>query len=294
MSGPKEVRSAMPEKTSLPPALDALLRRGMPPHAVLLEGADRAGLRAAALEFAGALLCREGKGRMCGKCPSCRRVLDLCHSDVIIVDKTADPDAFRKENVRALRAAAFEKPVEGDRRVCLFLDAGGLTPEVQNLLLNITEEPPEGVFFALTAANRYRLLPTVLSRFTCFALPEPDDAAALAALSAGLTPAQAETARALAEAAAGRDSYRVLCLLAPLEKKRDAYLQVLEAAMELSMNTAAFPEAPPRARLRVRELFPPLLALCDANAHLPLVSALLAERCRSLPAADMKGSTIYG
>lgn len=272
----------MKNSAEIPAALAALLREGRPPHAMLIEGEDCSACREAALKAAAALLCRTGDGEACGRCGSCRRVLDLCHSDVIILDNTEDKDAFKKDRVRELRATVFEKPVEADRKVYLFLGAQELSAEVQNLLLSVTEEPPEGVFFIITCDNRYRLLPTILSRVACFHLPACDPAESVELLRTKLGDKQLAAAKALVNALSAGSGYDVLTALQPVEKNRDQYLGVLETARELSMNTVMRSELrlSPGDAVRIHELFPDAVALCDCNAHLPLVSALLAKRCR--------------
>ena len=56
------------------------------------------------------------------------------------------------------------KPVEGDKKVFLISDFSEATPQAQNKLLKILEEPPEGVFFLIGATVVYPILQTVLSR----------------------------------------------------------------------------------------------------------------------------------
>jgi hypothetical protein len=50
------------------------------------------------------------------------------------------------------------------RRVCIFEDAHKITPEAQNALLKLLEEPPVNTLLLLETANKDSLLPTVLSR----------------------------------------------------------------------------------------------------------------------------------
>lgn len=56
------------------------------------------------------------------------------------------------------------KPVEGDKKVFIVSDFAEATPQAQNKLLKILEEPPEGVFFLIGATVVYPILQTVLSR----------------------------------------------------------------------------------------------------------------------------------
>ena len=62
-------------------------------------------------------------------------------------------------------------PVEGAKKLFL-LDAFHTAPAlVQNKLLKILEEPPEGVYFLLGASAEFSVLPTVLSRTVKYVVP---------------------------------------------------------------------------------------------------------------------------
>lgn len=136
-----------------------------------MEAPSPALLRDTAIALAGALLCRSGDGSLCGTCPACRKVLVGEHPDLMLYDPDEDKDIYKKESLRRLRAELYRTPVEAPRKVAILQLAERIPAEGQNLLLKIIEEPPEDTFFVFTAQNRYRLLPTVLSRVTCYALP---------------------------------------------------------------------------------------------------------------------------
>lgn len=74
------------------------------------------------------------------------------------------------------------RPLEGTKKLFVLDAFHTVTPLVQNKLLKVIEEPPEGVYFLLGAAAEYSVLPTVLSRAVKFAVPpfpEEDIAEAL-------------------------------------------------------------------------------------------------------------------
>lgn len=67
------------------------------------------------------------------------------------------------------------RPVEGDKKLFV-LDRMDQAPPlvqtlVQNKLLKLLEEPPEGVYFLLGAVSEYSMLPTVLSRVKRLSVP---------------------------------------------------------------------------------------------------------------------------
>lgn len=73
-------------------------------------------------------------------------------------------------------------PVEGDRKLFVLDAFQTVTPLVQNKLLKILEEPPEGVYFLAGATAEHAVLPTVLSRADKLAVPPFSEEAIAAAL----------------------------------------------------------------------------------------------------------------
>ena len=56
------------------------------------------------------------------------------------------------------------RPVEGDKKLFVLDAFHNVTPLMQNKLLKLLEEPPEGVHFLIGTVNEHAVLPTVLSR----------------------------------------------------------------------------------------------------------------------------------
>ena len=76
-------------------------------------------------------------------------------------------------------------PVEEEKRLFV-LDAFDMASAlVQNKLLKILEEPPEGVYFLLGASSEGAVLPTVMSRMRKIAVPPFSEEAVLSALKRG-------------------------------------------------------------------------------------------------------------
>ena len=259
----------------LPQPVTTALAAGRLTHALCLEAPSPALLRDTAIALAGALLCRSGDGSLCGTCPACRKVLVGEHPDLMLYDPDEDKDIYKKESLRRLRAELYRTPVEAPRKVAILQLAERIPAEGQNLLLKIIEEPPEDTFFVFTAQNRYRLLPTVLR---CGGSPETG-----AALLKD--PAVQKRYAAAEEMLAGlamANPYRVIAAAAPMEKDRAGYTALLETLAELLANPALreMYNLPGRAAAGCRAQIAPLLQMCERNAHLPLVTALLTERCR--------------
>lgn len=307
-----ERRHTLKTPPALPPLLEEALCAGRLSHALCLEEESAARRMETALALAGAILCQKKQGHMCGECAACRKVLMGAHADLTICDPAENKDAYKKENLRTLRAEAYRRPVEGNAKVVLLQSAELISAEGQNLLLKIIEEPPEDTVFILTCANRYRLLGTVLSRVTVYPLPplpETESMQRLQELAPGHT--GEEYGRALVrcggspeagalllrdaatqkryaaaeEMLAGLSTgngYRVMAAAAPLERDRAQYAALLETLASLLANPLLreIYNLPDRTAARFRGELMPLFALCERNAYLPLVTAVLVKRCK--------------
>lgn len=150
-----------PVKRQLAAEIDA----GHFPHALLLEGAAGSGRRTLAALIARAATCKGSGERPCGVCAACAKAL---HPDVTCLGGDGSP--LTVDTVRRLREEAFVLPNEAAYRVMVLADAQTMTPQAQNALLKILEEPPAHVLFILTCDNRTALLETIRSRCVCLTL----------------------------------------------------------------------------------------------------------------------------
>ena len=150
---------------SLPPADSAARRireaagRGTLSHALLLTGSnalDAARYAAAAME------CQGAGEKPCGVCPACRKVMADIHPDVVTV---RDPEHknIAVEVVRSVRADAYIRPNEGERKVYIFPDCSLLTEADQNILLKVVEEGPPYAAFLFCADSAGQVLQTLRS-----------------------------------------------------------------------------------------------------------------------------------
>lgn len=304
-----EKKTAIPP---LPPVLRAMVEEGRLVHSINLEGEPGSGRTALAMALAGAILCERQGGEMCGECLQCRKVLAGAHSDVILVDKGNLPTKEQVKYIRELRSGVYQSPREGRAKVYIFADvfsgSPALSRDSQNILLKVIEEPPENTFFLFTCDNKYRMLPTILSRVVTVPLrpltvaecqevlarrvpgktgEEYREAALLGCGSPGtgerlLTQAkaagQARAARALVEALAARDPYRAMAAAIPFEKERQDYAALLDTAARL----CALPELrqelglSPAGAAAVRGQLEKAAERNRQNGYLPLLTATLA------------------
>jgi DNA polymerase-3 subunit delta' len=135
------------------------VERGRVSHSYLFSGPASTGKYTAALTLAAALLCEEGG---CGRCNTCRRVLEGKHPDVTVVAPVGVNIPI--ETVRQMRLDAFKKPVEGSRRVYIIRNAERMREDAASTLLKVLEEPPGDVVFMLLTESESTTLPTIRSR----------------------------------------------------------------------------------------------------------------------------------
>lgn len=187
------------------------------PHAILLEGEGSA----LAKRLAMAALCSAPPAaRPCGECPHCRKVLAGIHPDCTILEGGTSPRSLSVDAIRQMRADAFIKPNEAASKVYLLLQAQAMSPQAQNALLNILEEPPARVYFFLTCPNAAQLLPTVRSRMQCFAVeaqPLPEEESRAISAQAG----------EIARASVGSHEADLLFVTANLGRDRERMRAVL-------------------------------------------------------------------
>jgi DNA polymerase-3 subunit delta' len=127
-----------------------------PAHAYLFTGPAGVGKATVARRFAGLLLCP-------GDPDGLRRVDDATHPDLHLVEPEGRT-ALTVDQARATVASASRTPVESDRKVFLFEEAGMMNDEAANALLKTLEEPTASAVFILIAESEDDLPATVASR----------------------------------------------------------------------------------------------------------------------------------
>ena len=139
--------------------VSALVDAGHFPHALLLEGEEGSGRCTLAMIVARAATCRGEGEHPCGVCAAC---IKTEHPDVTVCGGEDRP--LTVDTIRQLRQEAYVLPNEAPYRVIILPGAQAMTPQAQNALLKILEEPPSHVLFILTCDNRTQLLETIRSR----------------------------------------------------------------------------------------------------------------------------------
>lgn len=139
-------------------------------HAYLISGEKGLGKTQLVRDFVMDIFCRQKIGSShCGKCPSCKKIAENNHSDVIYV--THEKESVSVSDIREqVSDTVAVKPYEGGYKVYIINDADKMTPEAQNALLKTLEEPPEYAVIILVCRDKGKLLETLLSRTAVYEL----------------------------------------------------------------------------------------------------------------------------
>lgn len=107
---------------------------------------------------------------------------DLCAKqaidrfDITLIEKDQSEKAPKQsigiEEVKQMQKKIFFKPIKSSTKAVIIEDAHLLTPEAQNALLKVLEEPPANTVIILGADSKEALLPTIRSRCQLIELEE--------------------------------------------------------------------------------------------------------------------------
>ena len=79
---------------------------------------------------------------------------------------TENWESLKMENLREAQGKVLYVPLQSAKAVALFVRVDESKVEVQHALLKLVEEPPEHLQIVITASNKNRILPTLLSRMS--------------------------------------------------------------------------------------------------------------------------------
>ena len=133
-------------------------------HAYMISGPEGSGKHILAQLLAAGMLCASRGEKPCGQCGPCLKVKKGLHPDVSVITGPAEGKPITVDQVRALRADAYIRPNEGERKIYLLEGADQMNASAQNALLKLLEEGPRYAAFLLLARNSGALLETVRSR----------------------------------------------------------------------------------------------------------------------------------
>lgn len=157
----------------------------------------------------------------------------------------------------------YMTPNEADYKIYILVNAHLMSVQAQNAILKVLEEPPAYVRFILTVENKSALLPTVLSRSVVFRLegvpveigadyilqrqPEADPdrvrqalqlwngniGKAMESLEDGEAAKYSALSAELCRALVAETEYALICACAPLQKDRQAVLNICGVLRDL-------------------------------------------------------------
>ena len=138
------------------------------PHAFLIVGAYGSGKKTLATELAAALNCEnkhnENFSLPCHECNTCRRIRENLFADLHFIKRDSKKMSIGVEEIHKMREDMILSANESDYRIYVIEEAEKITPQAQNAMLTILEEPPEGVVIVLLASEADKILTTIKSR----------------------------------------------------------------------------------------------------------------------------------
>ncbi len=133
--------------------------------AYLFIGAKGVGKTTTALAFALSINCLDPvDGDACGRCSSCKKMIDRNHPDLIIIEPDQGKKVIHIDQIREINRHLAFSPVLGPYRIIIIDPAERMTDEAANAFLKTLEEPPLHNIFILNVRDPGELLPTIVSR----------------------------------------------------------------------------------------------------------------------------------
>lgn len=141
----------------------SLIAEGKCSHAYILEAPAGSGKKTFAKLLAAALAFSSEKAGE-GRDAKCRRIMEGTSPDVMTLTREEGKKTIGVDATRDFCASVYLTPSELSFKMYIFDEADKITPQAQNALLKIIEEPPRGVYMLLLCENSLSLLSTVRSR----------------------------------------------------------------------------------------------------------------------------------
>lgn len=138
------------------------LQRNRLPNSLLFSGPQGVGKKTLARILAQAINCERETTDACGACPPCVAIAGRRLPDVWEIKP--EGQQIKIEQIKALKAAAYLRPMVARKRVFIVEEAERMNEEAANCLLKTLEEPPLFSHIILLTSNSQLIRPTILSR----------------------------------------------------------------------------------------------------------------------------------
>lgn len=146
-------------------------------HAYLIDSFGYSDTNQLVLFFAKLLLCTEHKVNdvNCGECNLCELIDKGIDEHIKIIKPVDNSSWIKKEQLLQLKEEFSKKTLDGLPKIYIIEEAEKLNASAANSLLKFIEEPEEGIIAILVSNNRYKILPTILSRCQIYSLKKDKD-----------------------------------------------------------------------------------------------------------------------
>ncbi|MDO4789378.1 MAG: DNA polymerase III subunit gamma/tau [Porphyromonas sp.] len=136
-------------------------------HAYLFCGPRGVGKTSCARIFAKTINCtnRTSEGEACNACESCKMFNEQSSYNVIELDAASNNSV---DEMRNLIDQVQVRPMTGKYKVYIIDEVHMLSSSAFNAFLKTLEEPPAHAIFVLATTEKYKVLPTILSRCQVF------------------------------------------------------------------------------------------------------------------------------
>jgi DNA polymerase-3 subunit delta' len=138
------------------------LEKNRVPNSLIFSGPKGVGKRSLALILAKAINCERRKDDACNECASCLAITGRRMPDIWMIEP--EKQVLQIDQMRAMRQAAYMRPMISRKRVFIVDEAEKMNDESSNCLLKVLEEPPLFSHIILLTANPDLILPTIKSR----------------------------------------------------------------------------------------------------------------------------------
>lgn len=138
------------------------LQKDRIPNSMLFCGLEGVGKKSLALVLAKAMNCEKKKDDACEVCSPCKAISRDNFPDVMVI--YPDGNIIKIDQIRILKQTAYLKPMVGQKRVFIVVEAEKMNEEAANSLLKILEEPPLFSHIILVTHNPDVIKPTIKSR----------------------------------------------------------------------------------------------------------------------------------